>query len=117
MFRNATSCPCCWRRMLSARFLAVKRTLGELTIRDALAPVRAADLVIDHLHAVEPVLDVVPPGDDAHRVPLPRHHADLRRRRIEVVTRSRPPAPAGSSAPDTGRRRGSASPARCRAAA
>src|SRR2546430_17100049 len=50
----------------------VMRVTGELARLDFRRPVGTPELVLDHLHAVQPVLDVFPLHHEAHLVPLPR---------------------------------------------
>src|SRR2546427_9035491 len=63
----------------------VMRVTGELARLDFRRPVGTPELVLDHLHAVEPVLDVFPLHHEAHLVPLACRLHDAGRRGIHVV--------------------------------
>src|SRR2546426_5698618 len=67
---------------------AVVRVRGELARLDARLPVRTAELVLNDLDAVEPVLDVVPVHHETDLVPLTRglHEAGGRGIRSEEHT-------------------------------
>src|SRR5207247_6184746 len=67
---------------------AVVRVRGELARLDARLPVRTAELVLNDLDAVEPVLDVVPVHHETDLVPLTRGFHDASGRRIQPVVRS-----------------------------
>src|SRR5881397_821413 len=67
----------------------VVRVTGELARLDLGAPVGAAELVLDDLHAVQPVLDVLSLHHEAHLVPLARRLHDAGRRGIHVVRGAR----------------------------
>src|SRR5437867_10425119 len=67
---------------------AVVRVRGELAFLDARLPVRTAELVLNDLDAVEPVLYVVPVQRETERVPLTRGFHDVSGRRIQPVVRS-----------------------------
>ena len=61
----------------------------ELGRRDFGFPVGAPQLVVDDLDAIEPMLDVRTPGDDARGVPLADRFQVSCRRRVDAVGRSR----------------------------
>src|SRR5690606_20680633 len=63
---------------------------GELAGLIEAVPAFAPDLVLDHLLAIQPVLDVVAARNDARLVPLPCRADDTGRRRDHVVQRARP---------------------------
>src|SRR3989449_2752219 len=67
----------------------VMRVTGELARLDFRRPVGTPELVVDHLHAVQPVLDVFPLHHESHLVPLARGLHDAGRRGIHVVGRTR----------------------------
>ncbi len=67
----------------------VMRVTGELARLDFRRPVGTPELVLDHLHAVQPVLDVFPLHHESHLVPLARRLHDAGRRGIHVVGRTR----------------------------
>src|SRR2546426_2891740 len=67
---------------------AVVRVRGELARLDARLPVRTAELVLNDLDAVEPVLDVVPVHHETDLVPLTRGLHDAGGRGIQPVVRS-----------------------------
>lgn len=48
----------------------VKRHRRKLTLRHAVLPIRAAQLVLQGFDSVQPVLDVIAVHDDARRIPL-----------------------------------------------
>src|SRR5712691_13227238 len=61
----------------------------ELAARDFGIPIRAAQLVLEQLEAVQPVLDVVAVDDEPRRVPFAAGVDVAGRGRIEVVGRAR----------------------------
>src|SRR5437773_12421613 len=65
----------------------VMRVTGELARLDFRRPVGTPELVLDHLHAVQPVLDVFPLHHEAHLVPLARWLDDAGRRGIRSEER------------------------------
>src|SRR3989442_2220141 len=67
---------------------AVVRVRGELARLDARLPVRTAELVLNDLDAVEPVLDVVPVHHETDLVPLTRGLHDAGGRGIQPLVRS-----------------------------
>src|SRR5690606_10449452 len=67
---------------------AVRGPFGELARGDAFFPLPAAELVLDDLDTVQPVLDAVADRDDPRFVPLPGGADDAARRGIEAVART-----------------------------
>src|SRR5437899_2416492 len=67
----------------------VARVRGELARLDPRLPVGARELVLHHLYAVQPVLDMVPLDQDANLVPLTGGLHDPCGRGIEAVGRAR----------------------------
>src|SRR3989442_4146744 len=67
----------------------VARVRGDLARLDPRLPVGARELVLHHLYAVQPVLDVVPLDQEADLVPFARGLHDPGRRGIEAVVRTR----------------------------
>src|SRR2546428_11878927 len=69
----------------------VARVRGELARLDPRLPVGARELVLHHLYAVQPVLDVVPLDHEADLVPFARGLHDPGGRGIEALGPARPP--------------------------
>src|SRR6266851_2406301 len=67
----------------------VVRVTGKLARLDLRRPIGTPELVLDHLHAVQPVLDVLSLHDETHLVPLARRLDDAGRRGIHVVRGAR----------------------------
>src|SRR5207247_6668736 len=64
---------------------AVTRVVCELARLDSRLPIRAPELVLDDLHAVEPVLRVIPVHDDPRLVPLTGGFHDPCGRGVQAV--------------------------------
>src|SRR2546430_12703346 len=67
----------------------VARMRGELARLDPRLPVGARELVLHHLHAVQPVLDVVPLDQEADLIPLTGGFHDQGGRRVEAEVGAR----------------------------
>src|SRR5579864_8026721 len=71
----------------AARREPIVRVLGKLARSDALLPVLAPEVVLDHLHAVQPVLDMIASHHEACPVPLIERFGDARGHPVEGVIR------------------------------
>src|SRR5207244_371256 len=62
-----------------ARVTAVVNVGREFAALDPRLPIRAPELIVNHLHTVQPVLHVIPPHHEPDPVPLARRLHDARR--------------------------------------